>query len=99
MLIPALRLKRGWTVIAGYGIAAVGFLVLTWDNFRFSSQSNTNMIDYGDFVVLGRVPVVARMLGTVVGAGGIQLGDAIVFLLALAALVWGAAVAFAVGRR
>ena len=89
MLIPVIRLRRGWTVLAGYAIATIVFMALTWDNFRFSSQSNSSMIDYGDFVVLGRVPVVARMLGTVVGAGGIQLGDLVMFLMALAAIGWG----------
>jgi hypothetical protein len=98
MLVPAVRVKRGWTVLVGFGIATVVFMVLTWDNFRFSSQSNSNMVDYGDFVVLGRVPVVARMLGTVVGAGGIQLGDAILFMLALIAVVWGAAAGLATRR-
>jgi hypothetical protein len=98
MLIPAVRVRRGWTVLAGYVSATGLFMILTWDNFRFSSQSNSNMVDYGDFVVLGRVPVVARMLGTVVGAGGIQLGDALLFLLALVALVWGVAAGLATRR-
>lgn len=89
MLLPVLRLRRGWTVLAGYAIAAVGFVVLTWENFRFSSGSNTAMIDYGDFVVLGRVPVVARMLGTEVGAGGWQAGDLLLLALVIAAAVWG----------
>ena len=98
MLIPALRLRRGWTVVAGFAAASVLFLALTWDTFRFSAQSNTNMIDMGDFVVLGRVPVVARMLGTVVGAGGVQLGDALVFLLALVAVAWGVCVGLSYRR-
>lgn len=99
MLVPVLRLRRGWTVLVGYVLAVLAFMILTWDNFRFSSQSNSNMIDYGDFVVLGRVPVVARMLGTVVGASGVQTGDVLVFLVALAAAAWGVAVALSTGRR
>lgn len=99
MLLPVLRLRRGWTVLVGFVVATAAFMILTWDNFRFSTQSNTNMIDYGDFVVLGRVPVVARMLGTVVGAGGVQAGDVILFLLALAAIGWGAAVGWSTHRR
>ena len=99
MLLPVLRLRRGWTVLVGYAVAVSVFMVLTWDNFRFSQQSNTNMIDYGDFVVLGRVPVVARMLGTIVGAEGMQLGDLIFFALGLAAVGWGAAVAWTTHRR
>ena len=89
MLLPVLRLKRGWTVLVGYAIAAVGFVAITWENFRFSSGSNTAMIDYGDFVVLGRVPVVARMLGTSVGAGGWQPGDILLLALVVAAFAWG----------
>lgn len=99
MLIPVLRLRRGWAVLLGFAVATSAFMILTWDNFRFSSQSNTNMIDYGDYVVLGRVPVVARMLGTVVGAPGLQLGDLLYFALALAAFAWGVAFAVALRRR
>ena len=99
MLLPALRLRRGWTVIAGYAVATIAFMVVTWDNFRFSQQSNTNMVDFGDFVVLGRVPVVARMLGTVVGAEGVQAGDVIFFALAIVAVFWGAAVGWSLRRR
>jgi len=94
MLLPALRLRHGWTVIAGFFVASAGFVLVTWQNFLFSSSSNTAMIDLGDFVVLGRVPVVARMLGTEVGAGGIQWGDALLFALTLAAVVWGFAIAW-----
>ena len=89
MLVPVLRLRRGWTVLVGYLIAVAVFMTLTWETFRFSSASNSNMIDYGDPWVLGRIPVVARMLGTQVGAGGVQLGDALLFLLAVAAVIWG----------
>ena len=94
MLLPALRLRHGWTVIAGFLVASMGFVLVTWQNFLFSSSSNTAMIDLGDFVVLGRVPVVARMLGTEVGAPGIQWGDALLFALTLAAVAWGFAIAW-----
>lgn len=93
MLLPALAIKRGWTIVGGYLLASIAFVGLTWQNFRFSSSSNAAMIDYGDFVVLGRVPVVARMLGTEVGGGGLQFGDVMLFLLALLAFVWGIGIA------
>ena len=98
MLLPVLRLRRGWVVLAGYAIAAVGFIAATWQTFAFSAQSNRNMIDYGDFVVLGRVPVVARMIGTEVGADGLQAGDLLVYALVLAAAIWGWSVARAWSR-
>ena len=91
MLLPALRLRRGWTVIAGFLVGSISFVALTWTNFRFSSSSNSDMIDFGDFVVLGRIPVVARMWGLEVG-GALQLGDVLLALLTVGAAVWGAAV-------
>jgi len=98
LLLPALAIKRGWTVIVGYGGAALGFVLLTWSNFRFSSSSNSNMIDFGDYVVLGRIPVVARMWGTDVAGSGLQIGDIVLFAVTLAAFVWGASVAQSTGR-
>lgn len=98
MLIPALRLRRGWTVLAGYALATAVFLAIAWDNFRFSSQSNTAMIDIRDGVVLGRIPVVLRMLGGEAGTG-IHAPDVLVFALATVALGWGVAVGLATRRR
>ena len=89
MLIPVLLLRRGWIVFAAWFVASTGFVVITWSNFKFSMQSNSNMIDVSDSWVLGRVPVVARMLGSAFPSSGIQSGDIIVGLLALAALRWG----------
>ena len=85
-------MRRGWIVLAGYAAATVTFLVATWDNLLFSLGSNTDMIDYGDYVVLGRVPVVARMLGTDVAAAGWQFGDLLLVVLAVLAGIAGFAV-------
>ena len=98
MLLPALRLRRGWTVVAGFLIASIGFVAVTWTNFQFSSSSNSAMIDFGDYVVLGRIPVVARMWGTE-AVGGLQLGDVVLVLLTVAAAVWGAASVSSSERR
>jgi hypothetical protein len=57
------------------------------------------MIDYGDYVVLGRVPVVARMLGSSVPASGLQWGDVLLTALAIAAAVWGFAVGVSTRRN
>ena len=89
MLLPVLRIRHGWTVLAGYAVATLGYVIVTWQNLLFSSQSNSAMIDYGDFVVLGRVPVVARMLGTQLGTEQLQFGDVLFFVLAALAVLWG----------
>jgi uncharacterized membrane protein len=99
MLLPALRLRRGWTVVVGFLIASLGFVLVTWTNLQFSSSSNAAMIDYGDYVVLGRVPVVARMLGSNAGSTGLQWGDVLLFALTVAAAVWGFAVGISVRRN
>lgn len=89
MLLPVLRLRRGWIVFVAWLGASLGYILLTWTNFKFSMQSNSNMTEIGDYVVLGRVPVVARMFGSVFPSTGYQLGDALVVLLVLCAAAWG----------
>lgn len=90
LLIPVLRLRRGWIVFVVWAVACVGFVLLTWSNFKFSMQSNSNMTEISDSWVLGRVPVVARMLGSTFPSTGTQIGDVVVALLALCAVAWGA---------
>ena len=99
LLLPVLWIRRGWIVLSAYVMASLGFVLLTWSNFKFSMQSNSNMTEIGDYVVLGRVPVVARMLGSVFPTSGLQLGDVIVTALALAALAWGAVIGLGTAAR
>lgn len=99
MLLPLLWIRRGWIVLGSWVIASGAFVLLTWTNFKFSTQSNANMTDIGDYVVLGRVPVVARMLHAEFPTHGIQTGDLLIVLLALAALAWGAVIGMGLVRR
>lgn len=96
LLLPVLWIRRGWIVLTAYVIASLGFVLLTWSNFRFSMQSNSRMTEIGDYVVLGRAPVVARMIGSVFPAPGVQVGDLIVAALAMAALAWGVLIGYGV---
>ena len=61
LLLPSLRLRRGWVVIVGFVVATGAFFVLLWRNVLLSLAASSNMAELGDFVVLGRVPVVARL--------------------------------------
>ena len=93
LLVPVLRLRRGWIVLGGYAAASVGYVALTWSNFRFSADSNSGMAEVGDIVVLGRIPVVARFVGSEHPAVSLQWGDVLIALLALSACAWGALLA------
>ena len=98
MLIPALRIKRGWTVLVAFAVASTGFVLLTWENFRFSASANAGMVDVRDFVVLGRIPLVARMLDAVPPGSSLQGGDLLVFALVGLAVVWVVLVGLSVAR-
>lgn len=98
MLIPALRIRRGWIVLVAFGLASLGFVLLTWENFRFSASANSGMVDVRDFVVLGRIPLVGRMIDAVPGGPAMQPGDYLVFVLVGLAAVWGVLVGMRVTR-
>jgi len=89
MLVPLLFIRRGWIVLGGFVLATLAFVVLTWSNVQLSLDANSDMVDLGDFVVLGRVPLVARMLGGDGESGTYGWPDLLVLILALVALVWG----------
>jgi uncharacterized membrane protein len=90
MLLPLLFVRKGWMILAGFVVVTLAFVVLTWSNVQLSLAANSGMVDLGDFVVLGRVPLVARMLGGDGESGTYGWPDLLVLGLGLAALVWGA---------
>lgn len=98
MLIPALRIRRGWIVLASFAVASAGFVLLTWDNFRLSASANSGMVDVRDFVVLGRIPLVARMIDAVPDGPMLQAGNLLVFALVGLAVLWGVVVGMSVAR-
>jgi hypothetical protein len=83
LLLPALRLRRGWVVLAGFATATILFFTLTWNNVLLSLAASSGMADLGDYVVLGRIPVVARLPE----AWG--FGDVLFTALCAAAIAWG----------
>lgn len=99
LLLPVILIKRGWIILVGFIAATAAFMLLTWSNFVFSTSSNEGMVDYGDFVVLGRIPVVARMVADFRAADSLGVGDLLFYALALTALVWGVVVARTITLR
>jgi hypothetical protein len=98
-LLPVLSIRRGWIVIAGYVTAAMLYVIATWENLLFSSSTNAGMVDFGDWAVLGRVPLVARMIDATPGGDGLQAMDVPVILMTLLAVAWGVAVGQRISRR
>lgn len=83
MLLPVLRLRRGWIVLAGFATATLLFFALTWSNVLLSLAASSRMADLGDYVVLGRIPVVARL------PEAWDFGDLLVTAICASAFVWG----------
>jgi len=94
LLLPALAIRRGWLIIVGFLIASIGYVIATWEGFRTSSAASSAMVDFGDFVVLGRTPVVARMAGYGDGIGAWQFGDTLMIVIGLLSLLLGFIVAW-----
>lgn len=100
LLLPLLAIKRGWIVLVGFVVTTGAFMIITWSNFQFSTASNDNTVDYRDFVILGRVPVVARMIDDYRSfSGGLGIGDLLFYALALAAFAWGVVIALRLSNR
>ena len=98
MLLPVLRLRRGWTVLVSFILASSLFVFVHWEALRFSSAQNERITFLGDWVALGRVPVVARMAGGEVGIG-LGTADLMLLVLGVVSVAWGAAVALCSRRR
>ena len=94
LMLPALAIRRGWMIIVGFLVATFGYLVFTWEGLRTSSAASSAMVDFGDFVVLGRIPVVARMAGHAEGIGTWQVGDLLMIVIGLLAVALGFLVAW-----
>jgi hypothetical protein len=89
MLLPVLRLKFGWTVIAGYGIATLGYLAFAWEQFRGGTSAILGAEVLADLAGLGRIGVASRMLGLDAPSIDWTWGDSVVVALTVAAALWG----------
>ena len=88
-LAPVLRLHRGWVVLAGFGTATAAFFLVSWDSIQETMSGNSSMIRLEDFPAYGRLVVVDRMVGLTSGEAPVAAASALVFLLAVAAFLWG----------
>lgn len=88
LLLPALRLRRGWTVVGAYAVAAAVFMLTSWESFRRSADTYATFTVVEDFPAVGRIPIVVRMVG---GMSPLPTSVAVIVLglLVLAVAWWG----------
>ena len=89
LLLPLIRIHRGWTVITGFAAAALAFFVFQWEAFSSSVSDNSEALILYDFPALGRLPVISRMTDQFDFQNQPLAANLIVGLLALAAAWWG----------
>jgi len=87
-LVPVLRIKRGWTVIAGFLALALAYLVIWRDNVLLSLESNANL-SRGEFGGFGRNIAAAFVTGEAQSATSWKWGDFAIAGLMVIAFVWG----------
>ena len=92
-LVPVLRLKHGWTVLAGFGTLTVGYLVVMRDYVALSLTSNSSLSG-GEFWGIGRDVAAAFIAGEAEVAPSWEWADVLVLAVAVLALGWGWSIRF-----
>ena len=87
-LLPVLHIRHGWTVIAGFLVLALGYLVVFRDNVALSLSSNAGLSD-GTYGGLGRDIAAAFVAGEAKAVTGWGWGDVVIAVVMIAAFVWG----------
>jgi len=99
MLIPLLRVRRGWVVLALFSAATLAYVMATRGVLQSSAEANAAMADARDLAGIGRIPIVVRMVGMPPDEVGPLYGHALVYGIALAAMCWGVMVGRTWRRR
>lgn len=89
LLVPVVRIRRGWLVLAGFASATIVFLALNWAEFASSSADNSRALVLNDFPALGRLPILSRMVPDFSLQDQPIGANLMVGALALAGVIWG----------
>ena len=88
LLLPALHLRRGWSVVVLYAGAVVAFIAIAWSDVSQGSQENLGNVLTYDFPAFGSIPIIERMsIPSVENSGTVAAG--LLTLMCIAALLWG----------
>lgn len=89
LLLPLIRIRRGWTVIVGFAVATLGFFIYQWGAFSSSITDNSEALILYDFPAMGRLPIISRMTEQFDFADQPFLPNLITALLVITAAWWG----------
>jgi len=95
ILLPALRLKRGWAIIVSFVGATLLYLSLQASAIMGDLSQNASMVYIEDFPGFGRIPVIARITSEFTIGQEPLWPNVLLLLLGLVALLWG----YRVSRR
>jgi len=99
ILLPVLKLKGGWAVIGGFGVATTAFVASEWNSVGEGLQNNLKNLYIEDFPAFGRIPIVARMGGDSDWTSIWSLQSLLIILLSVIAFAWGVRFATQLGTR
>lgn len=89
-LLPALRVRRGWMVLAGFTLASSAVILASWTALQESSRFNSEKIlVLEDFPSYGRLVVLDRL--SAFGAGGTValVANLMIAAVVIVAAIWG----------
>lgn len=89
MLVPALRLRYGWTVLTAFATATIVYIVTAWSEIADSSAEYGTFTVLEDFPAVGRLPVTVRMIGDGSLISSEFLAAVLLATTVLAAMLWG----------
>ena len=87
-LLPVLRVRHGWSVLVGFAVLTVGYLVWAREYVMLSLASNSSLSG-GEFWGIGRDVAAAFVAGEANVRTGWGWADVLVGLIAIAAFAWG----------
>ncbi len=89
LLLPVLRVRRGWIILLSFAIASLGFMLVNWQEFRRTSGIYDTFVIVTDFPALGRTAITARLLSEGSLIPNERIASLIVVVMCVAALMWG----------
>lgn len=89
VLLPALRLKRGWVILLSYLGATLLYLALQASSIMEDLAQNSIMVYLENIPAFGRIPIIARITSDFVLGQEPLWPNLLLLLLGLVALAWG----------